>query len=360
VADDNVFAKGRDLATSADAMRTWLGTRLPGDVVEVRNLRYPVGAGVSNETILFEAVVDEGGSTTERPLVLRVSPAPDYQLFLDVGFDRQFRLLQTLHEHDLVKVPRVLWYDDDPQWFGRPFFVMEQMKGRVPVSMPVYNSSGWLVEATPDQRRTMWDSALREMARIHVVPLELVEFVADRPAGVSGFDLQLRYGWDSFDWTTPGIDAPNTRRIRDWLYDNIPDPTGDGLQWGDARMGNMMFGDDYRVVGVMDWEQAALGGALFDLGWWLFFDDVHSVGAGVERLAGLGTRAETIDIWEDATGLSAEGVEWYEVFTGFRVATLSIRTSVLRAGPEAAAGADGMSNFIALAYERIGWDPPSG
>ena len=34
----------------------------------------------------------------------------------------------------------------------------------------------------------------------------------------------------------------------------------------------MMFADDFTVAGVMDWEQLSLGGALLDIGWWLFFD----------------------------------------------------------------------------------------
>ena len=99
-------SKGRDLAEAAEVLRSWLGAKFePGTVVDVRNLRYPVGAGASNETILFEADVDDGGVVTTHPLVLRVSPAPEYQLFLDVGFDAQFELLVMLHERQLVRVP---------------------------------------------------------------------------------------------------------------------------------------------------------------------------------------------------------------------------------------------------------------
>lgn len=356
MADEIITDKGRDLGLASGALVSWLAERFaPAKVVEVRDLRYPVGAGASNETILFEAVVEDGGTSAVHPLVLRVSPAPENQMFLDVAFETQFKVLQRLRERDLVKVPEVLWFDDDPSWFGRPFFVMAQMRGRVPVSAPVYNKTGWLVDATPEQRHTVWESALREMARIHVVPPEVVPFVSPRAAGVSGFEHALQYARDHYAWAAAGRSHPVGERLYEWVFGNVP-PTrpDDGVSWGDARMGNMMFGDDYRLVGVMDWEQVSLGGPLLDLGWWLFFDDVHSVGQGVERLPGLGTRQETIDIWEDATGLSAAGVEWYEIFAALRVVTLTIRTTIMRgATPTGTNPAD--SPFSKLAYERLGW-----
>ncbi len=139
---------------------------------EIRDLRYPIGAGVSNETILFEAVVEDGGTAAVRPLVLRVSPSSEYQLFLDVAFGAQYRVMKALGEHGRVRVAAMVGLDDDPTWFGRPFLVMEQLQGRVPVSMPVYNTVGWLYDATPEQRRIVWESATRQLGRIHQVPTD--------------------------------------------------------------------------------------------------------------------------------------------------------------------------------------------
>ena len=194
MAEEVTFGKGRDLGLASRALVSWLGERLaPVKVLEARNLRYPIGAGTSNETILFEAVVDGGEGLSVRRLALRVSPMPENQMFLDIAFETQFKVLQVFRDRQLVKVPDVLWFDDDSSWFGRPFFVMEQMRGRVPVSHPVYNRAGWLVEATPGERRTVWESALREMARIHVVSPEVVPFLSPGKPGVSGFEHALEY-----------------------------------------------------------------------------------------------------------------------------------------------------------------------
>ena len=113
--------------------------------------------------------------------------------------------------------------------------------------------------------------------------------------------------------------------VLEWLAANAPDEPP-GLSWGDARIGNMLFGDDFDVVGVMDWEQASLAGGAADLGWWLMFDDIHSIDQGVPRLEGLGSRQETIELWEERTGLEAVNVLWHEVFAGVKTALLSLRS----------------------------------
>jgi aminoglycoside phosphotransferase (APT) family kinase protein len=333
--DAPVFSKGRDLDGAAAALRPWLAERLGASTVEVGAFSYPRGAGISNETILFEVRRPDGhgedgnssdGSGRVDELVLRVAPAPEYQMFLEPEFRLQYDLLATLRRLGSVRVPEALWFEEDPAILGQPFFVMRRMYGQVPVSIPVYNASGWLVEATPAQRRTLWLSAMRQLAAIHAVPVDEVTF-ADRPErGATGLDQQLTY-WTRFAQWALGDAVPDTvRALLEWLATHVPTEPDPGLSWGDARIGNMMFGDDFEVVGVMDWEQASLAGPLADLGWWLLFDDIHSVDAGVDRLDGLGTRQETVDLWEELTGRRAHDLLWHEVFAGCKAGLLGLHS----------------------------------
>ena len=46
------------------------------------------------------------------------------------------------------------------------------------------------------------------------------------------------------------------------------------------------------------------------------------------RLEGLGSREETLAIWEDRVG-PTDGVEWYEVYAGFKFAGIMIKLSQL-------------------------------
>ncbi len=336
------FSKGRDLETVAPVMARWLEQHIDdARSVAVSDVRHPIGAGFSNETILLDARWQSGAEARRQEFVLRIEPDERHRFFLWSNFRMQFDLLAELHAHQYVRVPEPYWFEEDPTLFGRPFFVMERMKGNVPVSVPVYNVSGWLVDgARPEDRRVVWETALDELCRIHQVPLP-ARLLVDRPdLGATGFDQEWEYWEQMYRWSRAGTAQPAMDALLEWLATNQPSERMEGLSWGDARMGNMMFGSDFRLVGVMDWEQASLSGPLFDLGWWLFFDEAHSTGLGVPRLDGLGTRRETIERWEQRLGVKATDLLWYEAVAGFKVSVLSMRSRVLATGTPPVMGED--------------------
>ncbi len=346
------FDKGRDLARTAEILEEWLRRRLDLVHASVSGLALPDRAGISNETILFTAELDDGANTTTEELVLRISPSPSNQLCFDTLFESQARLLQILHDEQHLRVPKVRWYEADPTWFDQPFFVMDRARGRVPISEPIYNAEGWLYDATPAQRRTAWDSAVAELVRIHQVPFELVRFLPGGSGVDPGFSRALDHFRTEYAWACDGGEHPVIDRLWEWLETNLPPAPPAGLSWGDARIGNMMFDDDFQLVVVMDWELVSAGSPIMDLGWWLFFDDVHS--EQHPRLDGLGSRQETIERWEQGTGLSAGGVEWFEILAAVRLSTLVIRSLNLL-------GIEGndWGAFARLAYDRLGWSRPS-
>ena len=65
------------------------------------------------------------------------------------------------------------------------------------------------------------------------------------------------------------------------------------LNWGDARLPNLIFRDD-RVAAVLDWEMAFLGDPEADLAWWLFLDWQGCDGYGIPRLDGFPSREQTV------------------------------------------------------------------
>jgi aminoglycoside phosphotransferase (APT) family kinase protein len=341
------FDKGRDFEQTREVLEQWLRHRLGLERVTVRDLVLPDRAGISNETILFAAELENDTTTNTEELALRISPAPEFQVCRDPMFGEQARLLQVLHEQGLP-VPNVRWFEDDPQWFGRPFFVMDRAHGRVPISEPIYNAEGWLHDATPAQQRTAWESAVDELVRINQVSPDLVRFL---PGGTSGFPQVVDELRAEYAWACAGVAHPIVDRLWEWLDANAPTDPPAGLSWGDARLGNVMFDDEFRVVVVMDWELASRGTPIMDLGWWLFFDTVHS--EAHPRLPGLGDRRETIERWEQGTGISADGVEWYEVLAAVRLATLVIRAMNLMGIESNDWGA-----FVRLAYDKLGWAAP--
>jgi aminoglycoside phosphotransferase (APT) family kinase protein len=319
----------RDPEVLGRRIAPWLAERLGCETVTIERPRFPQGAGMSNETLLFSARYAQPRRARTRPMVLRVEPS-EYQLFRDVNFEMQFKLLSTLANARHVRVPGMLWFESDPSLLGRRFFIMEQMSGRVPVTFPPYNAAGMLFDARPRERERAWTNAVQELCRIHRTPTAEVAFVDARSAeGEDALEGHFRRQLEGYRWAAAGREVPFLEDAIAWLEAALPVGTPDGLAWGDARIGNMMFGPAFDVVAVLDWEQASLGGALCDLGWWLLFDKFHSDSMGLRRLEGLGARSDTIALWEALTGLRARDLEWFEVFAALQVSSTLLRKSVL-------------------------------
>jgi aminoglycoside phosphotransferase (APT) family kinase protein len=202
----------------------------------------------------------------------------------------------------------------------------------VPVSHPPYARSGWLAEATPAQRRHLWEGAVRQLAQVQLVPLEEVQFLAGPDHAPGG----LAQEWDKYtrfvEWVRDDPRAEILEAGRQRLLSCWPDNQPEGLVWGDARIGNIMFDDNFDVVAVMDWEQPSLGGALQDLGWFLTLSETmhgrsSQMGAYLE---GMGSREETIALWQEITGKSAADIEWYEDFTQLKMSCTGVRMDGMR------------------------------
>jgi aminoglycoside phosphotransferase (APT) family kinase protein len=327
VSDVIVAPATRDLDELARDLEAWLATRLTGaSDIRVDELDYPRGAGQSHETILFEAHWNEAGEERNQGMVVRVKPSA-FTVFVDTLFEEQYRVMQVLHEGNYVRVAKPLFFEEDVSFLGNPFFVLERKYGRVPVSIPPYAKTGWLSEASPEQRRKLWEGAVDQLAAIQKVPLDKLDFLKGPPGAESG----LAQEWDKYsrfaDWIQEHVPSPAIARALERLKSLWPKNQPEGLVWGDARIGNMMFDEDFNVVTVMDWEQPSLGGALHDLAWFCVLSETmhgrnSQMGAYLE---GMGSREETVERWQALTGKSAADLEWYEDFTHFKMTCTGIR-----------------------------------
>lgn len=328
----------RDLEDLAQRLGGWLSRRMPGaSDIMLTDLRYPLGAGMSHETILFDARWTEEGRARQQGLVIRIKPTKRL-VYQDDMFAEQYRLMALMHEAGHVRVAKPIWFEDSDELLGAPFFVMEKVAGRVAVSYPPYSKEGWLVEATADQRRRMWHEAVTQLASIQKVSVDDAPFLHLPGAFAENFDEETDRWRRFMEALDPAGEQPLLRQAFDRLLEARPDNRPEGIVWGDARLGNMMIGDDYSVVAVMDWEQPSLGGALHDLGWWLHSDDIQTRMQNIEPLAGMGTREETIALWEQVSGKSAADIDWYEAFAVFKMECLQLRMQSWNQAAARAAG----------------------
>jgi len=322
------LANTRDPQQSAQQLSTWLAGRLPGatDVV-VSEVETPQASGLSNETLLFTATWTEDGELRGGRYVARVAPQgpgvfPSYDLVTEQ------RVMQALSQQTSVPVPATPWVETDTSVLGSPFLVMERLDGRVPSDDPPVTTGSWVLDLSPEQQAEMCDNALVALAQIHQADLDELglRFLDHPERGASPLDQHLAYWRDTYAWAAEGDLNPTVEAGFKWIESNRPteaEPTV--LCWGDARIGNMLIGDDLTVTGVLDWEMVGLGSPGLELGWWFFLLRHHTEGVGAPMPPGFPSREAVLDRYFELTGHRVRNLDYYEVFAGLRLSILMHR-----------------------------------
>jgi aminoglycoside phosphotransferase (APT) family kinase protein len=297
----------------------WLSARV-GATVEVAPFDTPGHGGFSNETLLTTAT----WNGEEHRLVLRVAPSGP-GIFPSYDLGQQARIMDRLRAHTDVPVPEVLWREPDAAVLGREFYVMEHVEGRIPPDLPGYQFEGWIKDAPPDEQARVLDGALDAMARIHHVDPDdsHLEFLDRAEHGNEPIEQELGYWRAYLDWASHGEHLATHETILDWCVEQRPpEPTSRTLAWGDARLGNLIFGDDLSVRAVMDWEMAVIGPPELDLGWFLFLDGIAL--QFTDPLPGFPDHDGIVASYESRLGRRVEHLDWYEVWGGFRAACVQV------------------------------------
>jgi aminoglycoside phosphotransferase (APT) family kinase protein len=227
-----------------------------------------------------------------------------------------------------VPVPALVGLELDASVLGEPFYAMEKVEGRAPPDLPPFTAVGWVLESSPQQQAHLYRESIDMLARVHRVDVDAAGLRFLRTGeGDSGFHEQLLRAERWFHWAAEGRPQPTLDAVLAWLHANRPsDPPAEGLDWGDARVGNMLY-DGFDPVAVLDWEMAAIGPGEVDLGWWLFLNRHHTIGMGIAPLPGFPDDATTVAMYEAAIGHEARDVFYYDVFAGFRFGIVVLRAA---------------------------------
>jgi aminoglycoside phosphotransferase (APT) family kinase protein len=320
-----------DIASSQ--LTAWLRTKLPYvQDVQVSDVHVPSASGMSCESVLFEASWREDGVQRNHGFVARVAPVTP-GVFPSYDLGREGLIMGALSAYTAVPAPRI-WFDptDDVSVLAAPFLVMERLHGRVAPDDPPFTTGGWVLELSPDQQATLFDNALQVLAAVHRVDWrELgLESLARREYGAPGLDEQLGYWTAFYAWAAQGEAYPVIDAGLEWVREHRPtEPEPLVLNWGDARVGNMLIADDLSVAGVLDWEMATLASPELDLGWWQFMNRHHSEGVGAPLPPGFPSFEQTVERYQELTGHEVEHIEFYEVFAALRASIIMVRAGRL-------------------------------
>jgi aminoglycoside phosphotransferase (APT) family kinase protein len=284
-----------------DRLRSFLGERgHDGDLAIER-----VGGGQSNPTY-FVTVGDQR-------LVLRKQPSGQLARGAH-NVLREHRIMAALAD-SAVPVPAMIESCDDRDVLGTDFFLMARLTGRIFHDMT-------LAEAPADQRREMYFEHARTMAALHAVDYRAIGLEdLERPGSFVGRQIEL--------WTrTWGDDrAGDVARVSDWLRANRPDSDRRALVHGDAKINNLVYHPTgSNLIGVLDWELAAIGEPMFDLAhiWASTWGTTPAEYGGVRGVdleaAQLPTGEEFLAAYYEASDSTEQFLPFHKVFGLFRYA----------------------------------------
>ena len=323
----------RDHVEFGRRLSAWLATKLPeGSSPTVTDLAVPEGTGMSSETLLFTANWTSDGAPRSARYVARVRPEmSDHPVFPEYDLALQHQCLELVGARSDVPVPLAPWIELDETPLGAPFFLMHRVDGVVPSDMPPYVFVGWLFDAKPEQQATLQRNAVGVLAELHAIDVSGPDAAfLDRPQwGSTPLDQHLGYQRWYYDWARDGVDYEIIERSFAWLEANRPTNERTVLNWGDARIGNIMW-RDYAPVAVLDWEMAALGAPAVDISWMVFmhrFFHEMAIRYDMPGLPDFMRREVVAREYEELGGHPATDLEYYEVFAALRFAIISLRTS---------------------------------
>jgi aminoglycoside phosphotransferase (APT) family kinase protein len=288
--------------------------RIPGATdARIANWR-SAERGLSTETFLFDLQQHgDGGPTTLKQLVFR--RPPDVNLYPDYDLTRQVMVMNRLRDTP-IPVPTVCWLDRDAKDLGTPYYVMEQLPTIGTASdFPSYHSQGLYFDATPEQRATMWWGCVQAIADVHALDwcrLRLEKLLMPQ-RGARPLEQVVAYCDELLTWGSPEGRRQELVDAVEWLRDNIYEPEHVVLCWGDSRLSNILYGQQFEVTAVLDWELAYIGDHEADLGWLLFVDWACSEYEGVPRLDGTPSREETVARYEQLSGRAMQNLRYNEV-----------------------------------------------
>ncbi|HEX6178758.1 MAG TPA: phosphotransferase family protein, partial [Thermoanaerobaculia bacterium] len=168
-----------------------------------------------------------------------------------------------------------------------------------------------------------------------MIALHSVDYVA---AGLetlgkgAGYVQRQVEGWSERYSRARTWNVPRGTRIMKWLAGNMPRDERICVTHNDFRFDNCVLdrNDPTTIIGILDWELAALGDPWMDLGntlaYWVEAGDdfiARSTRRQPTQLPGMLTRREVIEYYVEKTGRRPESTTFYEVFGLFRLSGIA-------------------------------------
>ena len=236
---------------------------------------------------------------------------------------REYRWLAAVHPV-FPLAPRVYALCEDPGIIGSVFYVMERRHGLV-----VRDEEPSPIRNQPDGRRRVSLALIDALADLHAI--DLAEAGLSHLGKPQGFVERQVRGWTERWNRSKTSDLPEMDAVGRWLVESLPpNPARPAIVHGDFKLDNLMLdaADPSRLAAVLDWEMAALGDPLVDLGILLAYwratapPDQHDALTTVTMLPGWLTPGELAERYGARSGRDLARLKFYEIFALFKIAVV--------------------------------------
>jgi len=233
---------------------------------------------------------------------------------------REYRVLAGL-EGTPVPVPRVLAYHGEDDLIGAPFYVMENVHGRV------LRTKDEMATLTPAEARACSERLVDVLAALHSVDYQAVG-LGDfgRP---DGFLARNVARWGKQWQANKTRELPALDELARRLDAALPESGPPSIVHGDYRLDNTMLAadDPGRIVAVLDWEMSTLGDPLTDVGlllvYWGGGEQLTTVTTHeVADIPGFLSRDEVVARYAEQSGRDIQHLDFYVLFAMYKLAII--------------------------------------
>jgi aminoglycoside phosphotransferase (APT) family kinase protein len=236
---------------------------------------------------------------------------------------REYRWLASVHPF-FPLAPRVYALCEDPAIVGSVFYVMERRHGVV-----LRHEEPPSIRNQPDVRPAVSLAVVDALADLHAIDIAASGLShLGKPHGF--VERQVR-GWTERWNRSRTSEVPEMEAVARWLVASLPPgPEQPAIVHGDFKLDNLMLdaADPCRLVAVFDWEMAALGDPLVDLGILLAYwvppapPEQHDALTTVTTLPGWLTPRDLVERYAARSGRDLTRLTFYETFALFKIAVV--------------------------------------
>ncbi|MEQ8627878.1 phosphotransferase family protein [Ekhidna sp.] len=237
---------------------------------------------------------------------------------------REYHLQKKLKPH-YSYVPEMIAVCENEEVLGSTFYLMERLEGMIPrKNLP--REVDWSPDIVKKLCLSFWD----KMIELHQVDYQK-NGLDDLGKGEGYVERQVT-GWNKRYSDAKTWNVPSGKKVMRWLEQNMPTEERLCIIHNDFRLDNVVLDpkDPANIVGVLDWELAAIGDPLMDLGsslaYWVHDDDnffIKSMRRQPSNAQGMMKRKEVIDYYAEKSGLHIDDFRFYHVYGLFRLAGIA-------------------------------------